>query len=36
LRGAYLTVARCAACQSSVAAAVRWGSGWNNILSDQM
>jgi len=31
-----VTAARCAACRSDVAVAVRWGSGWNNILSDQI
>ena len=31
-----VTAARHAACRSGVAAAVRWDSGWNNILSDQI
>jgi len=31
-----VTTAWRAACRRGVAAAVRWGSGWNDILSDQI
>ena len=31
-----VTAARRAACRRGVAAAVRWGSGWNDILSDRI